>query len=68
MVSLLPLLNFNQCAAGVMEILFLFRKLVLTQSDIQKIVSVSLDISRLILQLIVVKYSFFFQSVRLRYT
>lgn len=46
MVSLLPLLNFNQCATGVMEILFLFRKLVLTQSDIQKIVSVSLDISR----------------------
>ena len=45
MVSLLPLLNFNQCATGVMEIL-LFRKLVLTQSDIQKIVSVSLDISR----------------------
>ena len=36
MVSVLQLLNSNECAAEVMEILFLFRKLILSQSDIQQ--------------------------------
>ena len=46
MVSLLPLLNSNEYAAEIMEMLFLFRKLELTQSNIQKIVQVTLVISR----------------------
>ena len=36
MVSVLQLLNSNECAAEVMEILFLFRKLILSQSDTKK--------------------------------
>ena len=36
MVSVLQLLNSNECAAEVMEILFLFRKLILPQSDTKK--------------------------------
>ena len=36
MVSVLQLLNSNECATEVMEILFLFRKLILSQSDTKK--------------------------------
>ena len=36
MVSVLQLLNSNECAAEVMEILFLFRNFFLSQSYIQK--------------------------------
>ena len=36
MVSVLQLLNSNECAAEVMEILFLFRKLILSQFDTKK--------------------------------
>lgn len=46
MVSLLPLLDSNECAAGVTEVLLLFRKLVLAQSDTQTTVPVKLVISR----------------------
>ena len=50
MISLLPLPNSNECAAEVMEILFLFRKLLVTPSDTKKMVSVTLVISPSILQ------------------
>ena len=50
MVSLLLLLNSNECAAIVMEIFANLRKLVLTQSDTQKTVPLALVISRWILQ------------------
>ena len=42
MVFLLSLLNSNESAPGVMEILFLFRKIVLTQFHTPKTVPVTL--------------------------
>ena len=67
MSFLLSLLNSNECAPGIREILLLFRKLILTKSNIQKTVPVTLVISQQMwkrnycLMLLFLLYTFFLE-------